>query len=144
MARRVLPALAVIILAACCLRTCMLPGFVGAAQRTGRALRVARMAEAPLTMVVEVVIKPDRIDDFLAALKVDAEGSRKEEGCLRFDLLRDKEDANKFVFYEVYKDAEAAAVHKETPHYKAWADFKATGGVVSQTALKMDGIDFTY
>ena len=28
-------------------------------------------------------------------------GSRTEEGCLRFDLLRDQEQDNKFYFYEV-------------------------------------------
>ena len=62
---------------------------------------------------------------FLEALKVDAAGSREEEGCLRFDLLKDSENANTWHFYEIYKNDEAMAVHKTLPHYKAWADFKA-------------------
>ena len=62
---------------------------------------------------------------FLEALKVDAAGSREEEGCLRFDLLKDSEAANTWHFYEIYKDNDAMAVHKTLPHYKAWADFKA-------------------
>ena len=62
---------------------------------------------------------------FLEALKVDAAGSREEEGCLRFDLLKDSENANTWHFYEIYKNDEAMAVHKKLPHYKAWADFKA-------------------
>ena len=62
---------------------------------------------------------------FLEALKVDAAGSREEEGCLRFDLLKDSENANTWHFYEIYKDNDAMAVHKTLPHYKAWADFKA-------------------
>ena len=48
----------------------------------------------------------------------------------------------KYHFYEVYKDAEAAAFHKTTEHYKAWADFKAanmeTVGA-SQTVVKGTG-----
>jgi hypothetical protein len=32
----------------------------------------------------------------MAAMQVDAEGSRKEPGCLRFDCLRDSENVNKF------------------------------------------------
>ncbi len=52
-------------------------------------------------MVVEVVIASDRVDAFKDALKIDAVGSRKEEGCLRFDLLQDNENPLKFVFYEV-------------------------------------------
>lgn len=44
----------------------------------------------------------------------------------------------------VYKDAAAVAFHRETPHYKAWADFKAAGGVVSQEVIKATAVDFTY
>ena len=100
-------------------------------------------APAPFGLVVTVEIKEDRIDDFLTAMKVDVEGSRTEAGCLRFDLLRDQADPNTFVFYEVYKDADAVAVHKATPHFAVWSEFKATGGVVSQTAMKMDAIDWS-
>ena len=39
-------------------------------------------------------------------------------------------------------DAAALDFHKEQPHYKAWADFKASGGVVSQEAVKYTGVDF--
>jgi hypothetical protein len=46
---------------------------------------------------------------------VTAQGSRAEEGCLRFDVLRDQTDPCKFFFYEVYVDAAAVAVHKEQP-----------------------------
>ncbi len=38
---------------------------------------------------------------------------------------------------------DAVEVHKATSHYKAWADFKASGGVLSQTVAKCDAIDFT-
>jgi quinol monooxygenase YgiN len=44
----------------------------------------------------------------------------------------------------VYKDADAVAFHRETPHYKAWANFKAEGGVISQEVIKASAIDFTY
>ena len=51
-------------------------------------------------------------------MKFDAEESRKEEGCTRFDVLQDREKPNVFHFYEVYVSAEAAALHKTLPHYK--------------------------
>ena len=54
----------------------------------------------------------------------DAVGSRKEAGCLRFDVLRCPKQANKFFFYEIYVDAAAIEVHKAQPHFKAWTDFK--------------------
>ena len=40
-------------------------------------------------------------------------------------------------FYEIYKDEGCMAAHKETAHYKAWADFKAAGGVESQRVIKV-------
>jgi len=90
-----------------------------------------------------VLARADRLaSQFLEAMKTDVDGSRAEPGCLRFDLLRDKENPNKWVFFEVYQDAEAIAFHREQPHYKAWADFKAEGGVLSQEVLKMEGFDF--
>lgn len=97
----------------------------------------------PFAILVEVEIKPDRMDDFLAAMSVDVAGSRQEDGCLRFDLLRDKSNPYKFFFYEVYVDTAAVDVHKATPHFKAWADFKESGGVVSQVSSKCEALDFT-
>ena len=68
--------------------------------------------------------------------------SRKEPGCLRFDLLKNQSADNKFTFYEAYVSAEAVVFHKEQPHYKAWAAFKESGGVISQTAEKHDCLNF--
>ena len=115
-----------------------------AAERRLAACTSAFMAEVPKAVVVSVQIKPDRIDDFLKVIEEDAIGSREREngGCLRFDVLRDQSDPTKFIFYEVYKDDEAAARHRETPHFKLWTDFKASGGVVSQSAVKADAIFF--
>lgn len=113
---------------------------------------------SPLAIVVNVEIASDRIEDFLKVIKIDAEGSLNNEnggilpvelmiaclfnrggiGCLRFDVLRDQTNPNKFVFYEVYVDADAAARHREYDHFKVWTDFKASGGVLSQTAVKAD------
>ena len=104
---------------------------------------IRQMTSKPIAVVVKVEIVPERKADFLEAMRIDAEGSRAEEGCLRFDLLQDQSDENTFLFYEAYKDAEAIAIHKETAHYKAWSDFKASGGVVSQTATKTDAINWT-
>ena len=42
------------------------------------------------------------------------------------------------------KDAEAAAFHKTTPHYKGWADFKAANMETvgkSQTVVKFTSVD---
>uniref|UniRef100_A0A7S2RH64 ABM domain-containing protein n=1 Tax=Rhizochromulina marina TaxID=1034831 RepID=A0A7S2RH64_9STRA len=107
-----------------------------------RALELARQAH-PVSIVVEALIEETRIDEFLDVIEADAVGSRGEEGCLRFDVIRSQDDPCKFYFYEVYVDAEAVAVHKAQPHFKLWSDFKASGGVASSVSHKGDAIFFS-
>jgi autoinducer 2-degrading protein len=45
-------------------------------------------------------------------------------------LLADREDPGHFVLVEVYRDAAAAAAHKETAHYAAWRD--AVAGLMAE------------
>ena len=70
--------------------------------------------------LVHVQVKPDRVDDFIAASRTNHEGSVQEPGNRRFDLLQDAADPSRFILYEAYATAEHAAAHKETDHYKAW------------------------
>ncbi len=96
----------------------------------------------PLAILVEVDVEPTKLDAFRAAMEIDVQGSRKEPGCLRFDLLQDQADPCKFFFYEVYKDADAVAYHKQTEHFAAWAAFKESGDVLSQRSSKCDAVNF--
>lgn len=92
-----------------------------------------------IAVVVFVEIDEERVEEFLSVMHQDAVGSRgSEPGCIRFDLLRDPEKANKFVFYECYSDDKAVQHHRTTAHYKAWADFKATGAVKSQEVFRYE------
>lgn len=69
---------------------------------------------------VHVWVKPEFINDFIDATIANHNESVKETGNLRFDLLRDADEDNKFVLYEAYESEEAAATHKNTPHYHTW------------------------
>jgi (4S)-4-hydroxy-5-phosphonooxypentane-2,3-dione isomerase len=75
-----------------------------------------------LVVHVHVRIRPGRAEDFLAATLANARASLGEPGVLRFDVLRDQADPEHAVLVEVYRDADAAAAHKLTPHYAAWRD----------------------
>ena len=118
---------------------------ISSRHRSHNSMRLLSTSTHPYTLVVSVEIKEDRIQDFLKVIEEDAIGSRTKEGggCLRFDVIRDKGASNKFTFYEVYKDEAAALRHKEFPHFKIWSDFKATGGVLSQSVVKGDNIFYT-
>lgn len=99
-------------------------------------------ATQKIAIIVEVEIEPSRVDEFLRVIEEDATGSREREngGCLRFDVARDLEKPNVFRFYELYTSSEAVAFHKSTPHFALWKEFKASGGVISQTASMNEGL----
>ncbi|MCG6552854.1 MAG: antibiotic biosynthesis monooxygenase [Candidatus Magnetominusculus sp. LBB02] len=78
-----------------------------------------------IVTVVEVSVKPEYIDAFIEASKSNHEGSVKEPGNMRFDILQSAVDAAQFVLYEAYESEEASKAHKETAHYKKWKDLVA-------------------
>lgn len=69
--------------------------------------------------LVEINIKPERVDEFLEVFRANHEGSIKEPGNLRFDVLQDPDVATRFFIYEAYQNDEAVLAHKQTPHYLA-------------------------
>ncbi len=69
--------------------------------------------------LVEINIKPERVDEFLEVFRANHEGALREPGNLRFDVLQDPEVKTRFFIYEAYKDDEAVLAHKKTPHYLA-------------------------
>ena len=75
-----------------------------------------------LVVHVHVRIRPDRVEDFLAATLVNARASVAEPGVLRFDVIQDQTDPAHVVLVEVYRDADAPAAHKDTEHYQTWRD----------------------
>jgi autoinducer 2-degrading protein len=72
--------------------------------------------------LVHVKVKPDRVDAFVEATRRNHEGSMKEPGNRRFDVLQDPADPTVFLLYEVYAEASDAAAHKTMAHYLAWRD----------------------
>ncbi len=69
--------------------------------------------------LVEINIKPDKVDEFLEVFRANHEGAVKEPGNLRFDVLQDSKVKTRFFIYEAYRDEAAVLAHKETPHYLA-------------------------
>lgn len=72
--------------------------------------------------LVYVWVKEKYLEEFLRATVENHQNTIKEPGNLRFDVLRDSENPAKFVLYEAFKDDQAAADHKATPHYAKWRD----------------------
>lgn len=75
-----------------------------------------------LIVHVHVHVLPDKVAEFQSATLANARASVQEPGILRFDVVQQQDDAARFLLIEIYRDAAAAAAHKETPHYAQWRD----------------------
>jgi quinol monooxygenase YgiN len=71
---------------------------------------------------VYISVDPQSIEAFRLATLDNARNSLQEPGVARFDFLEDVEQPGHFTLVEVYRTTADAARHKETPHYKRWAD----------------------
>lgn len=72
--------------------------------------------------LVHVRVKPEHVDEFIRATRLNYLASVEEPGNLRFDVLQSPDDPSSFALYEAYASARDAAAHKQTPHYLTWRD----------------------
>lgn len=87
--------------------------------------------------LVHVRVKPDTVDAFVEACRLNHEGSTAEPGNRRFDVLQDAAEPTHFVLYEAYTSEADAAAHKQTAHYHAWRDT-----VADMMAAPREGVPF--
>ena len=71
---------------------------------------------------VHVHVQPEHHEAFVNASLENARNTLEEPGNLRFDVLQQADDPNRFLLYEVYRDEAGMMAHKETPHYARWAE----------------------
>jgi len=71
-------------------------------------------------VVVYIHLKSGKAEEFAALSRENIRETLKESGVVRFDLLQQKDDPDRFTLFEVYRNSEDHAVHKMTPHYHAW------------------------
>ena len=88
-----------------------------------------------LVLVVTVKVKPEYVDVLKPAMLENAAKSIKEPTCYQFDVIVSQDDDNTFMFYEVYKDEQALADHRQTPHFLAyWNLMQELGDKVERSA----------
>jgi autoinducer 2-degrading protein len=77
-------------------------------------------------VIVDVAVRPEMHEQFIRAITANAAAClRDEPGCLRFDVLCDVADPNRFILYEVYVDEAAFESHRATPHFARWREAAA-------------------
>lgn len=73
-------------------------------------------------LVVHMEVQPDKLEAFKAVVSANVRASLNEPGLVRFDFIQQKDAPAKFMFYEVYRSAEAYEEHKQSEHFKRWIE----------------------
>jgi quinol monooxygenase YgiN len=64
--------------------------------------------------------RPEKLSQLLDAAKAVIAGTRKEDGCIFYDLHQSVTDPDQLVFVERWSSREALAKHFEAPHMVPW------------------------
>jgi len=85
---------------------------------------------AKLTITGNVLVNPDKIELVKAELEKLIPITRKEAGCIQYDLHQDNENPAYFMFYENWESRELWQTHMNAPHLAAF--MAATDGAIEK------------
>lgn len=70
----------------------------------------------PFTMIVSLEIKEGMADKFEAAMAKAIKPTRKEKGCVTYDLSRDTKTPTQYLLYERWQNLSTLEAHLESQH----------------------------
>ncbi len=76
------------------------------------------MAENTLRVVARVKARPGRVNELLLVLNSMVDPTRKEPGCISYELLQNNEDPTDFTLIEEWQSDTALQSHFATKHFK--------------------------
>jgi len=76
------------------------------------------MAEDTLRVVARVKARPNKVNELLSLLSSLVEPTRKEPGCIHYELLQNNEDPTDFTLIEEWQSNIALQSHFSTKHFK--------------------------
>ena len=77
------------------------------------------MPASPLIVVARIKAKPEKVGEVRELLRGLVEPTRKESGCVSYELLQNREDPTDFTFVEEWESDAAFEGHAASDHIKA-------------------------
>jgi len=91
-----------------------------APKHKSRATASGKLPKKAVTLVVILRPKPGQETLLEAELRALVGPTRREEGCIKYDLHRTIEPPDAFLLHEVWCTREDHRVHTKTPHFLRW------------------------
>jgi quinol monooxygenase YgiN len=89
-------------------------------RRRSRRATLTKLPKNAVTLVVTLRAKEGQHILLEAELRALIAPTRKEEGCLQYDLHRCADQPGTFLFHEVWETRDHHTAHTRTPHYLRW------------------------
>ncbi|HWC29073.1 MAG TPA: putative quinol monooxygenase [Dehalococcoidia bacterium] len=77
------------------------------------------------TVILFAKILPQHVEDYVTNMRICAEATNKEEGCIRYEVMQDNADPSMMCLFQVFADEAAYQVHQDTEHHRVWAAMSA-------------------
>ncbi|WP_313375420.1 putative quinol monooxygenase [Chishuiella sp.] len=79
-----------------------------------------------LQVIAKSIAKDDKIEETKKALEALVNPTRKEDGCIKYELFQDIDHPEVFVFSEEWESKTKLEVHLKQPHLVNWAELSKT------------------
>jgi len=89
-------------------------------RKRSKGARVVKLSKHAVTLTVIVRAKEGQELLVEAELRALVGPTRREEGCLQYDLHRSTDLAGQFFLHEVWQSREHHTAHTRTPHFLRW------------------------
>mgnify|MGYP003633678187 CR=1 FL=1 len=86
-----------------------------------------------LTIIARIEAKAAHVEQVKTALLKLLEPTRKENGCLQYDLHQDNENPEVFIFYENWESRALWQAHMNSTHLNAYIE--ETDGVINKVII---------
>ena len=86
-----------------------------------------------LTIIAKIEAKPEKLDEVKSAVLKLIEPTRKEQGCIQYDLHQENEKAEVFIFVENWENQALWDAHMQSEHLQSF--IKETEGLLVELTV---------
>jgi quinol monooxygenase YgiN len=72
------------------------------------------------TLILFNKVLPEHVDAFIEGMRVCAEATNKEAGCIRYEAMQDVDDPTVICLFQVFEDEAAYQFHQDAEHHRVW------------------------
>jgi quinol monooxygenase YgiN len=94
------------------------------------------MSQTTIRVVARVVALPDKVEQVKSVLIGLIEPTRKEDGCIVYELLQNQDDPTDFTFVEEWESQSLLDAHLDSLHIAA-ADSQLDGLVATEPDIRI-------